>query len=516
MQASGNLGTGSTQPKWRRERQWPGLEELARLHGVATHFIDWQRRRRRIHPFTLRAVLRAMGVRLDNPDAVGPAIEAAKAQAGTQVIAPSWVVRQKSPRDVPLNLPKTAQLEAWIELDNDPALATVGGRIELDWSADQASGQLPSDLPLGWHRLCLRLTPGQLHTSALVVCPSRLVLPKQLRHTSCWGVMVQLYSVRSKTSWGLGDLADLAQLGRILGRKTQAGFIQINPIHAGEVVTPLTQSPYRPSSRDFIHPIYIRPQATEEYRLAPPKIRRQVNLLAKQAASLGNQSSELDRDAVWAYKSQALELLHQQPRSRERSEQLTAFVAKSTYLDDFALFNVLSEVGLAEVIDHGSERARQFAARQAGRLDYHRWLQMVASEQLALAHQACLDAGMAVGLILDLAVGVHPDGADAWSRRSLLAQGVEVGAPPDYFNQIGQGWAQPPWRPDALAAAGYLPLRSMLRAVLTNAGALRIDHILGLFRLWWIPAFASPAQGTYVSYDHEAMTSVLLLEAKRA
>jgi 4-alpha-glucanotransferase len=123
---------------------------------------------------------------------------------------------------------------------------------------------------------------------------------------------------------------------------------------------------------------------------------------------------------------------------------------------------------------------------------------------------------MAVGLVKDLAVGVHPNGADGWSRQGVLAPGIEVGAPPDYFNQVGQSWSQPPWRPDALAETGYSAYRSMLRAVLASAGALRMDHILGLTRLWWIPQGMGPAAGTYVTYDQEAMVSILVLEAQRA
>src|SRR5690606_25089412 len=120
------------------------------------------------------------------------------------------------------------------------------------------------------------------------------------------------------------------------------------------------------------------------------------------------------------------------------------------------------------------------------------------------------------GLMHDLAVGVHPEGADAWSLRDVLAGGISVGGPPDFYNQQGQDWSQPPLRPDALAESGYAPVRDMVRTVLRHADALRIDHIIGFFRLWWIPNGASPSEGTYVRYDHDAMIGVLALEAHRA
>ena len=142
--------------------------------------------------------------------------------------------------------------------------------------------------------------------------------------------------------------------------------------------------------------------------------------------------------------------------------------------------------------------------------------QWVVRRQLARAQQRLRAAGMTIGVIADLAVGIHPEGADAWALGDALARGIDVGAPPDQFNQLGQNWSQPPWRPDRLAELGYAPFRDMLRAVLAEAGGLRIDHIIGLFRLWWVPEDASPGDGAYVRYDHEALIGILALEARRA
>ena len=157
-----------------------------------------------------------------------------------------------------------------------------------------------------------------------------------------------------------------------------------------------------------------------------------------------------------------------------------------------------------------------FAEEHADEIDFHRWLQWQLDEQLTIAQAHALASGMALGIMHDLAVGVHPNGADAWALQDVLALGVSAGAPPDAFNQQGQDWSQPPWRPDALAEQEYRPFRSLVSAVLRHAGGVRIDHIIGLFRLWWIPRGAKPTDGTYVYYDHEAMVGILALEAHRA
>jgi len=158
------------------------------------------------------------------------------------------------------------------------------------------------------------------------------------------------------------------------------------------------------------------------------------------------------------------------------------------------------------------------AARQelADRVDFFCWLQWILDEQLDAAQRRATSSGMALGIVHDLAVGVHQDGADTWALQDVMARGVSVGAPPDAFNQVGQDWSQPPWRPDRLAEAGYGPYRDMLRTVLRHAGGVRVDHILGLFRLWWVPEGRPAAEGTYVRFDHEALIGILALEAWRA
>ncbi|WP_415125149.1 4-alpha-glucanotransferase [Microbacterium sp.] len=333
--------------------------------------------------------------------------------------------------------------------------------------------------------------------------------------------MAQLYSVRSRASWGMGDFADLGDLAAVAGARG-ADFLLVNPIHAADVASPIEASPYRPATRRFLAPLYVRPEDIREWAYLDASSRAALDAMRAPVAKSNDDPSRIDRDAVWAAKRRALDVVFMMPRSAGREAELAAFAAREGQpLQDFALWCALEEhyAGAerpAEAWDIDSELVADLRARLARRVAFHVWLQWVTDQQVERAQAEARASGMAIGIMHDLAVGVHPLGSDAWSLRALYAQGVSVGAPADMYNQHGQSWNQPPWLPGALAEAGYAPLRDMLRTLLRHAGALRIDHVIGLFRLWWIPEGLSPAAGTYVRYDHEAMIGVLTLEAQRA
>ena len=212
------------------------------------------------------------------------------------------------------------------------------------------------------------------------------------------------------------------------------------------------------------------------------------------------------------------------PRRPGRELAYAAFCAREgSALDDFATWCALAdEYGSdwhewPESVQHpGADGVAEFVAGHRAAVDFHRWLQWQLDEQLAAAQSQAVSAGMSLGIMHDLAVGVHPNGADSWALQDALALGVSAGAPPDEFNQLGQDWSQPPWRPDRLEELEYRPFRALIRSVLRHAGGVRIDHIIGLFRLWWIPKGQAPTEGTYVRYDHEAMIGIVALEAYRA
>jgi 4-alpha-glucanotransferase len=339
-----------------------------------------------------------------------------------------------------------------------------------------------------------------------------------------WGLTVQLYSVRSRRSWGHGDLRDLADLAAWSAGDLGAAFVLINPLHAAEPVPPLSPSPYLPMSRRFISPLYLRPEDIPEYALLPAGQRRRIEDLAAPLRTRNASASLIDRDAVWTAKRAALEIIFACPPRPARQAAFGRFrVAEGQALDDWAVWCALAELHgpdwrrwPSELRDVRSAAVARERQRLAGRVRFHAWLQWAAAEQRAAAQAAARAAGMSIGVIGDLAVGAHPGGADAWALAGVLATGVSAGAPPDEFNPHGQDWALAPWHPGRLAAAGYQPLADLVRAGFRHGGGLRADHVMGLFRLWWVPGGMAPSQGTYVRYRHEAMVGVLAGEAARA
>jgi 4-alpha-glucanotransferase len=338
-----------------------------------------------------------------------------------------------------------------------------------------------------------------------------------------WGFTVQLYSLRSRGSWGHGDFADLAGLARWSGG-LGAGFVLINPLHAAEPTCPVSPSPYLPMSRRFVSPLYLRVEDVPEYASVPEAGRRRIEALAAPLRAASVTSDLIDRDQVWSAKREALEIIHATPPGGPRRERFERFLmAQGQPLEDWATWCALAEM-------HGADQRAWPAAlrdprgaavaaerrRLAGAVRFHAWLQWLADEQRAAAQEAARSAGMSIGVVGDLAVGAHPGGADAWALADVLVPGMSVGAPPDEFNQRGQDWSQPPWHPGRLAAAGYAPLAGLIRAGFAHGGGLRADHVMGLFRLWWVPAGRPPDQGTYVRYRHEATTGALTGEAARA
>jgi 4-alpha-glucanotransferase len=430
------------------------LRRRAEARGVATVYRDWQGRRVQVSDETLVAVL----------DALGP-------------------------------LPPGG-LRAW---------AGPGEAMALPGSGPGQPMALTTE---PWH--------GQGNPAD---CPAAPAYPGR-----GWGFTVQLYSLRSRLSWGHGDLRDLADLAVWSGRELGAAFVLINPLHAAEPVPPLSPSPYLPTSRRFISPLYLRVEDIPEYALVPAAQRARIEELAAPLRARNRTSDLIDRDAVWAAKRAALEIIHACPLTPARRAAFGRFrVRQGLALEDWATWCALVEFHgpdwrrwphqLRQVRSAAVAEERQ---RLSGRARFHAWLQWSAQEQRAAAQKAARSAGMAIGVISDLAVGAHPGGADTWAEEGVLATGASAGAPPDEFNPRGQDWALSPWHPDRLAAAGYEPMADLIRAGFADSGGLRADHVMGLFRVWWVPKGMTAAKGTYVRYRHEAMVGVLTGEAARA
>ncbi|GAA2438923.1 4-alpha-glucanotransferase [Actinomadura vinacea] len=494
-----------------------GLNKLARAHRVATHYTDWRGQGIEVPDDTLRAVLTALGADVSSPAAVRETSARLEEERRARLLPP--ILFQRAGRPGAIRIPWSARGTAEVWLD-----VATGGTVELHGTSVRTPEglfkqyHLPQGVPEGWHRVRVRVR-GQWReeSTPLLLTPERLQPPQK-----AWGFTAQIYSVRSKESWGMGDLHDLADLASWSGRDLGAGFILVNPLHATEPVTPVGPSPYSPMSRRFASPLYLRVEDVPEYAALPAKERERLSALAARARD--GASRHLDRDVVWDAKREALEALYALPRSPERQRAYEWYRHREgAPLTAFATWSALSEEHgadwrrwPAELRDAENPAVAFAAKRLADRVEFHAWLQWQLDEQLAEAQTAARASGMPIGIVHDLAVGVHPGGADAWMYRPMFAPGMSVGAPPDGFNQRGQDWGQPPWHPGRLAEAAYLPFRGMLAAALRHGGGLRLDHAMQVSRLWWVPEGGSPAEGTYVAYDREAMLSTLVWEAAQA
>ncbi|MBF6049380.1 4-alpha-glucanotransferase [Streptomyces sp. NRRL B-1677] len=483
---------------------------LAALHGIATSYGPAPGRSVEVPEDTVVAVLAALGVDAATPAAAREAL-AAHEEAARRRLLPATVVLRAGRGALPALPPGT---EASVETED-------GAVLVLD------AARPPAALPPGTHLLRAHAPDGRTAAAPLIVAPGRLPAPPARGH----GFLLQLYSLLSARSWGMGDLGDLAALATWSASSFGTDFVQVNPLHAavpGAGGTPTDPSPYRPSSRRFPDPVHLRVTDVPEFALLTGEARERAGLLLGRAAALRDavlhKGELIDRDAAWELKRRALELVRTVPLAPARRAAYEAFVAEQgRALEDHCTWNALAELhgphwrswpgGLADPRSAATARARD---RLAGRVGFHRWLAWLTDEQLAAAQRAARAAGMRIGLVHDLAVGVHPSGADTWAQQDAFAAGMSVGAPPDAFSPRGQDWGLPPWRPDALEACGYRPYRETLRGLLRHAGGLRVDHVMGLFRLWWVPEGEEPTRGTYVRYDPEAMLGVLALEAHRA
>ena len=473
------------------------LKHLAEAYGVSTEYWDYHGNLASPSGATLKAVLTALGVSARTDEEIERSLREVEDAPWRQTLAPTVVTRGGVESTVPVYVPDGAKVRVRVELED-------GGVRELtqteDWTVPRevdgvkrgrASFILGTDLPLGWHRLIAEVSPGSgqsapqgAHaaapadgeaetvtvTSALAVTPNHLDLPKALGERG-WGVMTQLYSIRSRGSWGTGDTDDLTELASFLGDQG-ADFLLINPLHAAEPVAPMTPSPYLPVTRRFVNPLYIRPENIPEVaRLSGPK-RSLVQWAFEEVKDSDLSAEPIDRDTVWKAKHEALEVIFSAGRSYARQRDFERFRAEQGEgLERFALWSALVEkhgsleTWPATLRDPDSAYVANEAHLLAERIDFFAWLQWIVDEQ---------------------------------------------------YNQQGQNWSQPPWNPEYLARSAYAPLRDMVRTVLRHAGALRVDHIIGLFRLWWIPEGMGADCGAYVRYDHEAMLGVVLLEAYRA
>ncbi|WP_418320709.1 4-alpha-glucanotransferase [Piscinibacter sakaiensis] len=390
-------------------------------------------------------------------------------------------------------------------------------------------------LPLGYHRLQVSCA-GEQAAAALIVAPQRAYTPPawEREQRRDWVITAQLYALRSARNWGIGDFSDLGELAAAAA-PFGVSAIGLSPLHALFPANPRHLSPYSPSSRVFLNTIYVDVEAVPEFASCSAA-RALVDSDDFQARLNAVRSSELvDHEAVWGLKLQVLELLFDEFASRrerqadnERAAAFAEFRAMwGPALTRFARFEALHRFFVEQgkgISWHSwpeayrrpdSPEVEAFAAEQARAVEFSAWLQWEADRQLGVQAQAMHEAGMDTGVYRDLAVGVDPNGGEAWGDQSLLVDGATVGAPPDLFNIQGQDWGLTPFSPQALRRSAYAAFIATIRANMRHAGAVRIDHVLGLKRLYWVPHGMGAPAGAYVAYPFEQLMGIIALESHR-
>ncbi|WP_119459237.1 4-alpha-glucanotransferase [Rhodospirillaceae bacterium SYSU D60014] len=529
------------------------LDRLAQRLGIGDQYRDGHGRPRRISAESKRTLLSAMGFAAESDTAIAAAIQAVDEVPWRRPLEPVLIAAEGEPLPpvpVVLDADRSGHSLSWTveeEVGRSHRGAVEPGDLPCEASRridgrvlERRSMRLPLSLPAGYHRL--RLSGAAEASTVLIVAPPRCYWPPALEGEGrMWGVAIQLYGLRSERNWGIGDFTDLRHLAEALA-PLGVGVIGVNPLHALFIENPNRISPYSPASRLFLNVLYIDVEAVPDLdacpaaRTAIDRMRESGRFEELRAAAL------VDYPGVSGAKLPVLEELYRSFRTTHLAEGGTAkgdtnraaafhaFQAREGQaLETFSLFEALSEhfrrtgSGVhswrdwpVPYHDPASPEVAAFAAEQRERIEFFQYLQWQADLQLQAVGDRCTQLGMQIGLYRDLALGVDSDGAEFWAQQRLFARGTAIGAPPDLFNTKGQDWGLPPMTPRALRENAYRPLIEVLRANMRHTGALRIDHILGLMRLFWVPHGASPTEGGYVNYPLADMLAVLALESQRS
>ena len=509
------------------------IRRLADHVGIMADYVDQTGQTKHTSDHTRRAILGALGIDASSEDAARSSYEGLLREERERLIAPVRVVRRSSSSasTCAVRIPWVAQSGRWqieVETEEGECRSTEGV-----WAGSQTVDlAIPLDPPLGYHSVRVTVTSGEDERSdeqTLIVVPDRCVSPSELVGENTFGLITNLYTIRSDSNWGIGDFSDLATLAA-WGGSIGADFVGVNPLHA-LLTRGMDISPYSPVSRLFRNPIYIDVRNVPELRDAPnvadhfaaPEFLFELDAL--------RESPTVRYEQVMGVKGLALDALHRvfatavRGSGDERDRAYDAYLAAhEPMLTRFATWMAIAESpgrGFdwhkwpLEFRDPEGDAVRQFAEQRANRIDFHRWVQFEADRQLGAAAEAARDAGMRIGLYPDLAIGTSPGGADTWAFPELFVRGMSVGAPPDPYAEQGQNWGLPPIDPRALRRDRYQYFVNLLRSGFRHAGALRIDHVLGFFRLFWIPEGGAGADGAYVRYPTEDLFGILALESVR-
>ncbi len=524
------------------------LDSLARSRGIGDAYYDY---RGELKPFSARtktAILAAMGCNVTDAAAIQHEIDEADAARWRALLPPIAVLRPGR-TGVVLAVADSLleQTLTWIATAADGkqrrGSARVGELQEFERRELDGRGvtrrllSLPEDLARGYHTLEVALPAGPRGDCTLIVAPSRCFEPKALAAgEKLWGVAVQLYTLRSRDNWGIGDFADLEFVVRHCALHGGA-FVGLNPLHALFPANPRHFSPYSPSSRHLLNVLYVSLPRLPEFAECAEALRRAAEPAFLTGLERLRATDEVDYPGVAAMKLPLLRLVYDHfvrehlARGTARARAFLAYQEeRGEPLRLHALHDAIDArlraqdeqkywgwpVWPAELRHPGNIGVQVFAAANAENVRFHAWLQWVADDQLAGVQRLAAELGMPIGLYGDYAVGVNPAGSETWSDQSVYRMGAGVGAPPDPLALKGQDWGIPPQDPHALVAARLVPFRHLVAANMRHFGALRLDHVMALFRQWWVPVGLGATEGGYVHYPLDDLMAVLALESERA
>jgi 4-alpha-glucanotransferase len=523
----------------------PLIERLARARGIGDAYHTYQGELRHFTIGTKAAILAAMHCRLDDAAALQVQIEESEA-AHPSGLLNDVVVLRADQRAVRINTPAIeanarltwrVRLEAGGDLSGETrawALPERGAYEKHGRWFMLRDLDLPS-LPAGYHRLEVELEFTGTETCALIVAPEKCHHPDSLaRGRRLWGVAAQLYALRSENNWGIGDFSDLAEL-LALAAAAGADFIGISPVHALFPSDPASCSPYSASSRHALNVLLIDVTAVPEVHESAGSRALMAQRVFRAQLARVRAASQVDYAAVTHLKlpvlRAAFEHFRQQalrgesPRARdfrrfreERGEPLRLH-ALFDAIDAWQRQRFGTGSGWHEWPeshrDPRSEAVAAFAREHAEDVDFYAWLQWLAAQQLGKVRERARELRLSIGLYGDYAVGVNASGSETWSDQTLYCMGAAIGAPPDPLGVAGQEWGIPPQDPRELRRTAYAPFAALLRASMSHCGALRLDHVMALFRQWWVPRGMKSVEGGYVHYPLEHLLAVVALESHR-